>query len=361
MKIAICVYDLYNGGAERVASLWANGFVKRGDEVCLVACAKDPRMSYPLNPDIKVFNIWSEGKSGIRFFRKILNLRRIMRQNRPNIALAVLNPFDLILPLSTVGLGITCINTEHNSFERPDSIPMTAGVRFRKFHLNKLFKAITVLTQSDKKVIANHLRKVFVLPNPVTFESLDAIPEKKKVVLAAGRLDNWYVKGFDVLIDAWGKIQRNHPDWELQIAGRGKKEDEQFLKERAISNGIQDGFRLLGYCDNIEEKYKSSAIFAFPSRCDGFGMVLTEAMSRGCACVSCDYNGRQAEIITNENEGILVPTDDVDVFADSLDRLMSDQKLLETLQNGALRRAKDFSIDGIVDQWYNIFKELGVV
>ena len=361
MKVAICVYDLYNGGAERVASLWANGFVERGEEVFLVTCAKKPKMSYPISTEIKVFNIWSEGNAGIRFFKKILNLRCIMRQNKPDVALAVLNPFDLILPLSTIGLGITCINTEHNSFELPDSIPMTAGVRFRKFHFNKLFKAITVLTQSDKKVIANHLRKVFVLPNPVTFESLDAIPEKKKVVLAAGRLDNWYVKGFDILIDAWGKIQRNHPDWELQIAGRGKEKDEEFLKERALSNGIQDSFRLLGYCDNIQDLYKRSAIFAFPSRCDGFGMVLTEAMSQGCACVSCDYMGRQAEIITKEDEGILVPTDDVDVFANSLDKLMSDYQSLESLQYGALRRAKDFSIEGIIDQWYRLFKELGII
>ena len=191
MRIVICVYDLYNGGAERVASLWANGFAEKGNEVTLIICAKSPRMHYSLSPNVQIENIWSDGKTSLRYIGKIYNLRKVLKKRKPDVALAVLNPFDLMLPFAAFGLGVVCINTEHNSFERPDSVPMAKGTRFRKFYYNRLFKAITVLTVSDKIVIGNRLKSVFVMPNPVTFESLPEIPPKKKYVLATGRLDTW--------------------------------------------------------------------------------------------------------------------------------------------------------------------------
>ena len=360
MKIAICVYDLYNGGAERVASLWANGFAERNEDVLLVTCAKSPRMSYSLHPSVRIENIWGDGAVGLRYIRKLMNLRKVLRNNAPDVILAVLNPFDLMLPVATLGLGIPCINTEHNTFERPQNAPMSMWTRIRKLYVNRLFKAVTVLTQSDKRVIGNRLKRVFVMPNPVTFEISNELPIKNKVVLAAGRLDNWYVKGFDVLIDAWAIIHNRYPEWELAVAGRGGKDDEDFLLRRAESQGITSGFKLLGYCDNIQELYKKTAVFAFPSRCDGFGMVLTEAMSQGCACVSCDYLGRQAEIITSSEEGVLIPTDDKEALSSALELLMSNEELRQKIQIKSMARARDFNIERILDKWYSIFERLEI-
>ena len=41
-------------------------------------------------------------------------------------------------------------------------------------------------------------------------------------------------------------------------------------------------------------------------------MVLTEAMSQGCACIACDWKGRQKEIIRSREEGLVCPSGDVE-------------------------------------------------
>lgn len=358
MRIAICVYDLYNGGAERVASLWANGFVEHNNEVTLILCSPKPFMSYKILPSIKVVNIWSNGKGGARFINKIINLRRYLKEFQPDVAIAVQNPFEIILPIASAGLDVVCVNTEHNSFQRPLNAPMSTGVRFRKFYYNKLFKGVTVLTEADKKVIGNKLKKVFVLPNPLTFEPIVEMPPKEKIVLAVGRLDAWFVKGFDILIDSWSQICHKFPDWELHIAGRGKDSNKKFLLSRIDSKGVGDSIKFLGFCDNVEELYKRASIFSFPSRYDGFGMALIEAMSQGCACVACDYQGRQSEIISTSEEGVLCPVENVAVFAKALEELMSNSQLREKIQKGGIKRSGNFASDNIMKKWESIIKEL---
>ena len=56
----------------------------------------------------------------------------------------------------------------------------------------------------------------------------------------------------------------------------------------------------LGFQKDMESLYKKSEIFVLSSRYEGFGLVLIEAMSQGCAPVACDYKGRQREILCPE-------------------------------------------------------------
>lgn len=360
MKIVICVHNLANGGAERVASLWASGFSKDGNEVIVILTDKEKRVEFALPENIKIENLWAKGISPVRYIRKVLQLRRLVKRMKPDVVIAVMFPFNVWLPLATIGMSIPCINTEHNSFERPVSSPMTKQIWFQKFYLNRLFSAVTVLTEADKKVIGRQLKKVYVMPNPVTYKPHYVLGEKQKVVLACGRLDVWYVKGFDVLIDAWGKVAKKHPDWQLRIAGRGKSNEASFLMQRAAKLGVGDSVEILGFKSNMLNEYRRASIFAFPSRYDGFGMALLEAMSQGCACVACDYKGRQAEIISNRNEGMLCLPEDISSLADSINILIEDSDTRNRLQQGGCRRSSDFDLKIIIKRWYALFSQIGV-
>ena len=71
------------------------------------------------------------------------------------------------------------------------------------------------------------------MPNPLSFPVItDFSLTRKKNVLAAGRLDVWDVKGFDILIKAWGLIAKKYPDWKLEIAGLGDEEYKIRMRER---------------------------------------------------------------------------------------------------------------------------------
>ena len=115
-------------------------------------------------------------------------------------------------------------------------------------------------------------------------------------------------------------------------------------------------FEILDFDKNIVEHYRKAAIFVLSSRYEGFGMALVEAMSQGCACIACDYKGRQQEIITNMENGLIAEANDSNSICHILDNLLSDATLQHQLQNGAIIRAKDFELKSIMNRWNIILK-----
>ena len=254
--------------------------------------------------------------------------------------------------IAAQNMHIPIINTDHNAWERPDYAPMPKLSYQDKFLDDKNYDAVTVLTDADKKYIGDTLKNIFVLPNPLTYTPVKIPPSKEKIILAAGRLSVWASKGFDLLIKAWGKIAKENSDWRLYIAGTGAVKDVEFLSNLAKENNVFDRIVFPGFVDMLP-LYQKASIFVLSSRYEGFGMVLTEAMSQGCACIACDYKGRQSEIITKENEGITIPVDDIDAIATAINKLTHDDILRNKLQIGAIERSHYFSVDNTMKRWNN--------
>ena len=367
MKIVICIHSLGNGGAERVSALWAEGFLRKGSEVHLVTTMRDenieyvkPENNYVLPKEVEIHDLSAPGNALLRYIRKIVNLRRLLRCVHPDVAIAVLMPWDFWLLIASFGLKIPVVNTEHDSFERPKSAPMSKRQWFHKFVLNHFFRGVTVLNEADRKVAGKSFSNMYVMPNPLSFNPLDEVPKKEKVIFAAGRLDCWHYKGFDKLLMAWGAIAYKHKEWKLYIAGAGAKKDVDFLSDIAKSFNVLDQVKFLGFQRNIVSFFKKSEIFVLSSRYEGFGLVLIEAMSQGCACLACDYKGRQREIITNDNEGLLCQPDDEKALAEGLELLISDEALRHKLQQNAIERSKFYMVDKVIERWYNLFEKLSI-
>ena len=237
---------------------------------------------------------------------------------------------------------------------------MTQKLYKLKYELNRRYAHVTVLTEADCKCLNGLLRKVSVLPNPLAFTPVDYIPKKENVILAAGRLDAWHVKGFDVLIKAWGKIAQQYPTWILQIAGYGKDISRAYLQRIVDENHLSKQLEFLGYQDDMLPVYQSSSIFVLSSRYEGFGMVLIEAMSQGCAPIACDYKGRQREIITSNDEGVICPVENVDMLAKAISRMIEDENYRHMVQKNAIERAKNYSLEKTMDRWEEIIDKVKV-
>lgn len=370
MKITILVYRLTGGGAERVASLWATGFAKRGHDVSVIVGSDAKKdTTYNLPDSVRLYSVGSKirplllrnaiGKLGLLHTSKMHKLKRVLHEIRPDIIIGVLHPWAWEAYQVTKGMNIPIINTEHNSFERPDSVPLTKQGIIEKFEWNKHFDHVTVLTQADKNVIGDKLANVTVLPNPLTFEPLPCVPQKKKVIMASGRLDAWHYKGFDILIKAWGKIASEYPEWKLEIAGTGNTTSLSYLKKIAEQENIKASqIEFLGFCNDIKSLYERSSIFVLSSRYEGFGMVLIEAMSQGCACIACDYKGRQREIIEEDSQGLICPVEDMDALASAIERMITDDEYREECQHNAIERSKFYSLVNTMDRWEEIWSQI---
>lgn len=353
IKVFVVVPRLCFGGAERVGVMLANGLARRGMRVVVVTNLFD-QQTYSVDDGVVLRNLFSNAHPNkyLKWFSAVKQIRRYIKEEQPDVILGIMWMCSLLARLATIGTKIPVVSTVHDAFEHPACAKMSLLERFHKFQLNKLYDYVTVLTNSDKKVIGNRLKNISVFPNPLALVPLSNPQVKEKVILAAGRLEDWHYKGFDLLIKAWGRIAKKYKGWTLQIAGVGTDEQRLFLQDMASNNHIEPSqFQLLGFRADIEELYRKSEIFVLSSRYEGFGLVLIEAMSQGCACLSTDYKGRQSEIILNEREGITCRPESVDELAAGLERLLSDDCLRKDIQTNAIEGSKRFGVEVIVAKW----------
>ena len=365
MKIFIVCSRLGYGGAEHVAMMWANGFAKKGHAVKLISNLHDD-ITFPINSQVEICNLVSNACSKKKkWIGAVRNLRKLAKKEKPDVIITVMRLCSMVAKIATLGMGIPIVATEHNAYEWPASNPMPLQARFFKFYLSKYFNKVTVLTEVDKALIDKRLKNVVVMPNPLSLEPIDALlPQRGNNILAVGRLDAWKVKGFDVLIRAWARVVSSFKflistdGWKLQIAGTGSEESLNYLKQLCRENGVEDLVEFLGFRKDVEKLYQDASIFVLSSRYEGFGLVLVEAMSQGCACVACDYKGRQREIIQDDSQGLCCEPDNVEALAAGIQKMMMDEEYRESVRTKAVERSKFYMIDIIVDRWNNILNSV---
>jgi len=214
--------------------------------------------------------------------------------------------------------------------------------------------ALAVLTERDRRDYSGLLRSapplVARMPNAVPpLDGGRADPTAKKVV-AAGRLTQQ--KGFDRLIPAWSPIARTHPDWCLEIYGKGPERGP--LQELIDNHGLTDAIRLMGPTDRLGHAFAQSSIFVLSSRWEGLPMVILEAMSKGLPVVSFDCPTGPEEVVVNDRNGVLVPEGDVPAMTAALHHLIEDEELRARLGNGALATAAEYDMEIIGQKWLEL-------
>ena len=392
MVICIVVSHLGGGGAEHVAAMLANGFADKGHEVYL-STDLVREGHYSIQDNVNAYNIITYNRwTSLKWLVAIQNLRKLYKQKRPDVVLGIMELCSIVAEIASFGMNIPVVATEHDSFERPISAPLHKVEYFTKFWINKLYDTVTVLTEADKKAIGSRLKNVVVMPNPLSLVPAKSIPVKENVVLAAGRLDAWHYKGFDNLIKAWGTMLKNEEtkvqsggsginelkEWKLKIAGRGNENSITYLKKICKDYGVEDSVEFLGFVDDMQSLYQRSSVFVLSSRYEGFGLVLIEAMSQGCAPVACDYKGRQREIINpssvlpqGEEEqsdavsefcvcdnGILCEPDNAEQLAAAIARMISDDKYRMSVQQNAISRSRYYSIENTIARWEQLLNKV---
>ena len=364
MNILICVNRLTGGGAERVASLWVSGFVARNHNVSIVVADPDGKVSYDIPEKVNVYNIDKYCKNRIlnkinRLYFRTIRLRHVLNIVKPDVVITVMSHWMPIVSKAKGGMEFKIISTEHNAFEHPKNARINESLYHNKYISNLKADMVTVLTEADKKAIGTRLPRVEVLPNPLSLEPCAKIPEKKKYILAVGRFDGWYVKGFDILLKSWISIYSKYPGWELRIIGEKSETSlEQLYREIGVDNLEGLPIRIMNFKTDIVEDYRQASIFCLSSRYEGFGMVLIEAMSQGCACISSDYKGRQGEIIQNDSQGLLFAPDDTVSLTSSLETMIINEKYRESVRSNSIERARDFRLENIMNKWAEILKSI---
>ena len=379
LKLVYITPALYMaGGVERVLTLKANYFAEHfGYDITIILTeGKDKPLFYPLSNKIKVINlnIGFEELWSCSFVKKIFvylkkqrqfkkTLTKELMRLRPDITISLLRREINFLNDIKDGsrkIGELHVNrANYRNFEANDSNFFKN--LFAKFWMHSLVAKLkkldrfVVLTEEDKDAWPE-LKNNRVIPDPLSFLPTKYSELKERRVIAVGRYV--YQKGFDLLLQAWSKIEKLYPDWQLVIFGDG---DRTPYENQMKALGVDDNrCHLNGPTSNVQHEYINSSIFVFSSRFEGFGMVLVEAMACGLPVVSFDCPCGPKDIIKDGEDGILVENGNIDLLASSLSILINDEFLRKSMSKAGQKNAQRFNIVHIAEQWRDLFESLNV-
>lgn len=171
-------------------------------------------------------------------------------------------------------------------------------------------------------------------------------PKKERIIhfVAVGRLVDQ--KGFDRLIEAFGKIDKTETGWRLIIIGDGPQKEE--LIQSVEQLHLQDKVTFCGYLENPYPVMKSADVLVCSSRAEGYSLVIAEAMVLGLAIITTDCSG-PTELVHYGEYGCLVENSTEGIYLGMLS-LLRDKNAIKYYKERASVRGKQFDIDGNMNE-----------
>lgn len=170
---------------------------------------------------------------------------------------------------------------------------------------------------------------------------------RAKHLVSVGALRD--VKGHDVLIRAFQRVAQQHPGVTLRIVGDGPNRSmyETLIKEAELGDRVC----ISGWCspNEVRAALREASIFVFPSRYEGFGIALVEAMAAGCPVVASDVGGIP-EVVSGTSARLVSPNDPV-ALAETLERSLDDDQWREEAGRASEKRASRFCWEAVVDAY----------
>lgn len=165
-------------------------------------------------------------------------------------------------------------------------------------------------------------------------------------------------KGHDSLLEAWPSVKAQVPDAQLVVVGRG--DDVERLERKAQHTGFAESVLFTGQVSDsaLRAIYERAAIFAMPSRGEGFGLVYLEAMQHCLPCIGSIHDAA-AEIIEDGVTGVLVDQSDLNGLVNAMAGLLENpSRRKEMGEAGFERLQKMFSFEKFKERIVTILRPL---
>ena len=190
------------------------------------------------------------------------------------------------------------------------------------------------------------------------------VPASSPVLMFIGSLI--HRKGIDVLLRAWAQIHAVRPDAHLVLVGkhrfRGDPESERFLANEIarLPRTAAAHMHQLGVRHDVSRLLRAADLFLFPSRREGFGMVMIEAMACGLPCVVAALPGITNFVFGDDGSaGIIVPQADPGALVAAANTILaSPDRAAEMGRRARERAVGHFDIERITDRYTAYYAEL---
>jgi glycosyltransferase involved in cell wall biosynthesis len=323
MKIFHALFSDKSGGLEQAYFDYSEAMANKGHSLVLA-----------IHPEAKLKSQLSQLRQEILSFAPkgyydlgtIWQLRRAIRQTKPDVVLAHNSRAVSVLKLAMLGLSIPLIGVSH-------------GYKTRRMMRADYLLALTD-DMRDHFVKAGYCaNRCLVMPNMIRPVALDYRPMNPVPVIGAiGRLV--YDKGFHQLVQAMAELSRRGVLCRAVIAGDGIERDS--LQRFAADLGVSDLISWTGWVRDKQHFYDTIDLLVFPSLNESFGLVVLEGMTYSKPVIASNTVG-PASIIEHEKNGLLFESGDVLGLVEAIERLIENSVSAEQIAKAGRERSQEFS------------------
>lgn len=362
MKILYVVTGLGSGGAERVVCDLADGMFSRGHDV-KVAYLTGEALTKPDHKEIELIKV------NLNDFKSLLptyiRLAKIIRKFRPDVVHSHMVHANIIMRLVRITAPIDkLICTAHNSNEGGALRMLSYRVTHNLANIStNVSQEATEAFEAMGAVPNNGMQTVY---NGIDLEKFNCIPEARaklkqeldltedcRIILAVGRFNEQ--KDYPNLLKAVSLLKKEitYP-FKVIVAGDGELRN--LIEDMVGSLSLKKEVVLLGRRNDIPELMSAADLFVLPSKYEGFGLVVAEAMACECLVVATDCGG-VAEVLSN-SEFLIPPADALALKNKMKYALELHGKDKSTVINKNLSHVREnFSLEDIIEKWVALYYE----
>ncbi|MFI6977740.1 glycosyltransferase [Embleya sp. NPDC050154] len=362
------------GGAERAAVAMAPELIRRGITLDIAYLLDlDGFQPELAEAGVTLFGVHRNSRAG-----SARGLARVIRDRRPDLVHTTLYEADIAGRIAALASGVPVVSSlVNNSYGaemrdqpgiRPWKLRAAQGLDAASARGVRRFHA---LTEHVAGVMSRRLgvrrSRIDVVPRGRDPRPLAAARERRErtraalclgpdvpVLVTAARQE--YQKGLDVLITAFARVRAEVPDAVLLLAGPAGGRTESLRRLAAETGGIGDSagaaepVRFLGHRDDVPDLMGAADVFVLPSRWEGLGSVLIEAMGVGTPIVTSDLPPVR-EITGAGDCAALVPPDSPEALAAALVSALTEREKTAIRTEAAYRRfGEEYTIDSVCDR-----------
>lgn len=345
-KLIVSCASISSGGAERVLSILSRPLADRYDFVTYVMWVEAP-IFYHIDSRVRLVSIEKEIGSKNEL-KRMKWFRNFIKKEKPDLILSFLEPWNIRVLVSTMGLDVKTIVAERND-------PHGVNKYWIMDQMEKLIyrraNMIFVQTETIRAFFDGPLQeRTRVIYNPVNLpEELVGkalVTPKKKRIVSVARLKTQ--KKHDMLIRVFAKFYKSHPDYTLTIYGNGPLMNQ--LKQLAVSLGLGDVVSIPGASKTIHQDILDAEMMCLVSTREGMSNAMIEAMCLGLPCICTKVSGA-IDLIENDKNGILIEVDDKEALYKQMCRVVENKDLAKNLGTEASHLYEKLRVDKISKQW----------
>lgn len=363
MKVGFLIQRMTSGGAERATSAIASEMAKQNIDVEIISFDSSESY-YPLHENVEIFNMEladiSKSASIKRFLgciKRAFEIRRKIKSRELDVLVCMSTTMNLYGLLSTLFTKTKVVGTERNN-----------PYKYKADKINAILKKISALfldgfifqTEAASEYYAESVRKKGTVIQNAVFNPLvkeiepTPVSQKQKIIYGVGRLSAQ--KRFEDLIDAYAILEKKHPDYRLVIFGEG--EDREKLENKIDSYSLNEKILLPGTDKNALKFVSKGSVFVLSSDYEGMPNVLMEAMAVGTPCVSTRCKMGPEELISDGENGLLVPVGDVNKLTEAVELIIENPVLAESISKNGRNILKTNDVSAISEKWLEYLESI---